>query len=129
MNRPLALLSAVFVAVLPGVAACQSDTTEPGSSAPATTAATSPDTAQMDQVKAGSFVIGFRGAFPGLAVGRDDAAITAIFTETCADIRAGDPEDEVVTELTDRLAVGDTEPTGPETQAVYQMIAVMCRNQ
>lgn len=128
MNRPLSLLTAVFVAVLPVVAACGSDTGDPEGSAPATTAAPSPDTAQIDQVKAGSFVIGFRGAFPGLADGRDDAAITAIFTGTCADIRAGAPEGEVLPELTDRLAIGDTEPTEPEAQAVYQMIAVMCRN-
>ncbi|MGW1738990.1 hypothetical protein ACWCPQ_09285 [Nocardia sp. NPDC001965] len=128
MNRPLSLLAAVLVAALPAVAACGGDTAETAASAPATTAATSPDTAQIDQVKAGSFVIGFRGAFPGLAEGRDDPALAAIFTETCAEIRAGDPDDEVVSTLTGRLAIGDTEPTEPETQAVYQMIAVMCRD-
>ncbi|MGW5385939.1 hypothetical protein [Nocardia sp. NPDC003963] len=129
MNRPLSLLTAVLVAVLPGVAACRSDSAESSSPAPATTTSTNPDTAQIDQVKAGSFVIGFRSAFPDLAAGRDDAALTATFTETCAAVRAGDPEDEVLTELTGRLATGGTEATEPEAQAVYQMVAVMCRDQ
>ncbi|WP_328392048.1 hypothetical protein [Nocardia sp. NBC_00416] len=127
MYRPLLLLSAALIAVLPGVTACQSDTGTPETAATTTSAATNPDAAQLDQVKAGSFVIGFRGAFPGLAEGRDDPAITAIFTETCADIRAGTPEDEVTTALTDRLTVGDTEPTPPETAAVQQMVTVMCQ--
>ncbi|MET8797907.1 hypothetical protein ABZV91_15905 [Nocardia sp. NPDC004568] len=126
MHRPLSLLTAVLVAVLPAVAACGSDTAEPTPTATPTSVAATPDTAQIDQVKAGSFVIGFRGAFPGLAAGRDDAAITAIFTETCAEIRAGDPEDEVLAALSDRLAAGGAEATDAETQAVYQMVAVMC---
>ncbi|MGW6332050.1 hypothetical protein [Nocardia rhamnosiphila] len=126
MHRPLPLLIAVLVAVLPTVAACRSDSADPAPAASATTAAATPDTAQIDQVKAGSFVIGFRGAFPGLAEGHDDAAITGIYTETCAEIRAGEPEDEVVSALSDRLAAGGTDATDAETQAVYQMVAVMC---
>jgi hypothetical protein len=126
VHRPLSLLTAVLVAVLPAVAACGGDGAESTPAASPTTAAATPDTAQLDQVKAGSFVISFRGAFPGLAEGRDDAAITAIFTETCAEIRAGEPEDEVVSALADRLAAGGTEATDAETQAVYQMVAVMC---
>lgn len=126
--RPLPLLTAVLVAVLPTLTACRSDGADPAPAASATTAATTPDTAQIDQVKAGSFVIGFRGAFPGLAEGRDDAAITGIYTETCAEVRAGEPEDEVVSAVSDRLAVGGTEATDAETRAVYQMVAVMCSN-
>lgn len=126
MHRPLPLLTALLVAVLPAVAACEGAGADSAPAASATTSAVTPDTAQIDQVKAGSFVIGFRGAFPGLAEGRDDAAITGIFTETCAEIRAGEPEDEVVAAVSDRLAVGATEATDAETQAVYQMVAVMC---
>ncbi|MEV3961285.1 hypothetical protein AB0M34_10355 [Nocardia sp. NPDC050193] len=125
MHRPLPLLTALLVAVLPTVAACESAGAD-SAPASATTSAATPDTAHIDQVKAGSFVIGFRGAFPGLAEGRDDAALTGIFTETCAEIRAGEPEDEVVAAMSDRLAVGATEATDAETQAVYQMVAVMC---
>ncbi|MEV0105235.1 hypothetical protein AB0H42_02705 [Nocardia sp. NPDC050799] len=126
MHRPLSLLTAVLFAVLPAVTACGNDGAESTPTAsPATTAAT-PDTAQIDQVKAGSFAISFRGAFPGLAEGRDDTAITAIFTETCAEIRSGEPQDEVVSALSGRLAAGGTEATDAETQAVYQMVAVMC---
>ncbi|WP_157106030.1 hypothetical protein [Nocardia sienata] len=125
MHRSLPLLTAVLVAVLPAVA-CGTDGADPAPGASATTAAATPDTAQIDQVKAGSFVIGFRGAFPGLAEGRDDAAITAIFTDTCAQTRAGAPEDEVVSAVSDRLAVGTTAATDAETRAVYQMVAVMC---
>lgn len=125
MHRSLPLLTAVLVALLPAVA-CRNDGADPAPGASATTAAATPDTARIDQVKAGSFVIGFRGAFPGLAEGRDDAAITAIFTETCAQIRAGEPEDQVVSAVADRLAIGTTEATGAETRAVYQMVAVMC---
>ncbi|MEU4841481.1 hypothetical protein [Nocardia testacea] len=126
MHSSLPLLTAVLVAVAPAVAACGSDGADPAPAASPTTAAASPDTAQIDQVKAGSFIISFRGAFPGLAEGRDDAAITGIFTETCAEIRAGEPENEVVPALSDRLAAGTTEATDAETQAVYQMVAVMC---
>ncbi|WP_433492108.1 hypothetical protein [Nocardia grenadensis] len=126
MYRPLPLFTALLVAVLPAVAACESTGADPAPAAAATTAAATPESAQIDRVKAGSFVIGFRGAFPGLAEGRDDAAITGIFTETCAEIRAGEPEEEVVAAVSDRLAAGATEATNAETRAVYQMVAVMC---
>ncbi|WP_280457808.1 hypothetical protein [Nocardia carnea] len=90
MQRPAVLLPTALVVLAVAAAACQSDGAEPESTA-ATSSVANPGTAAIDQVKAGSFVIGFRGAFPGLAEGRNDAAITAIFTETCADIRSGEP--------------------------------------
>ncbi|WP_280436634.1 hypothetical protein [Nocardia carnea] len=127
MKRPLLLLPAALVVLAVGATACQSDSAAPETTA--TSSVANPDTAKIDQVKAGSFVIGFRGAFPGLAEGRDDAAITAIFTETCADIRSGEPEEETTTALTARLATGGTAPASQETQAVYQMVAAMCSRQ
>ncbi|WP_280396835.1 hypothetical protein [Nocardia carnea] len=122
MKRPIALLPAALVVLALAATACQSDGAEPETTAPATPAAATPDTAKIDQVKAGSFVIGFRGAFPSLAAGRDDAAITSLFTATCADIRAGEPEDAATTAITERLGGA----TPQEAQAVYQMVAAMC---
>ncbi|MFI1461450.1 hypothetical protein [Nocardia carnea] len=127
MKRPSALLPAALVAFAVAATACQSDSAEPDTAA--TSSVANPDTAKIDQVKAGSFVIGFRGAFPGLAEGHDDAAITAIFTETCADIRSGTPEDEATAALTGRLDTGGTAPAPQETEAVYQMVAAMCGQQ
>lgn len=127
MNRPSVLLPAALVVLAIAATACQSDSAEPETAA--TSSVANPDTAKIDQVKAGSFVIGFRGAFPGLAEGRDDPAITAIFTETCADIRSGTPEDEATAALAERLDTGGTTPAPQETDAVYQMVAAMCGQQ
>lgn len=124
MKRPSVLLPAALVLLAIAATACQSESADPETAA--TSSVTNPDTAKIDQVKAGSFVIGFRGAFPGLAEGRDDAAITAVFTETCADIRSGTPEDEVTPALTERLGTGGTAPAPQETEAIYQMVAAMC---
>lgn len=123
VHRPFTLLSVAFIALAPAVAACGD---EPGTAETTVTAsiAADPDTAKIDQVKAGSFVIGFRSAFPGLSEGRDDAAITALFTETCADIRGGKPEGEVLDAL--RARIGN-QVTVQETRTVHEMIAVMCR--
>lgn len=128
MQRPAVLLPTALVVLAVAAAACQSDGAEPESTA-ATSSVANPGTAATDQVKAGSFVIGFRGAFPGLAEGRNDAAITAIFTETCADIRSGEPEDAATSALTERLGTAGTAPAPAETQAVYQMVAAMCAQQ
>lgn len=127
MKRPSVLLPAALVVLAVAATACQSGGAEPETAA--TSSVANPDTADIDRVKAGSFVIGFRGAFPGLAEGRDDAAITAIFTETCADIRSGASEGETTTALTERLDTGGTAPAAQETDAVYQMVATMCEQQ
>ncbi|WP_459545081.1 hypothetical protein [Nocardia sp. X0981] len=123
MHRPFTLLPVALIALAPVVAACGS---ESGAAETTLTAsvAVDPDTAKIDQVKAGSFVIGFRSAFPGLSESRDDAAITALFTETCADIRGGKPEGEVLDAL--RARIGN-QVTVQETRTVHEMIAVMCR--
>ncbi|MGI5220479.1 hypothetical protein [Nocardia sp. CA-290969] len=122
MKRPIALLPAALVVLALAATACQSESAAPETTAAATSAAATPDTAKIDQVKAGSFVIGFRGAFPALAAGRDDAAITTLFTETCTDIRSGEPQDAATTAITERLDGA----TPQEAQAVYQMVAAMC---
>ncbi|MFI5716404.1 hypothetical protein [Nocardia sp. NPDC051750] len=129
MKRPFVLLPAALAVLAVAATACQSESAAPDTAATATSAAANPDTAKIDQVKAGSFVIGFRGAFPGLAEGRDDAAITGLFTETCADIRSGTPEDEATTALTERLGTNGTAATPQEAQAVYQMVAALCGQQ
>lgn len=125
VHRPFTLLSVtLLLALAPVVAACQSESGAAETTGTTTSAAIDPATAELDQVSAGSFVIGFRGAFPGLAEGRDDAAITALFTETCADIRGGKPEGEVLDALEERIG---NQVTPQETRTVHQMIAVMCR--
>ncbi|MEU1986173.1 hypothetical protein [Nocardia sp. NPDC019395] len=129
MRKPFALLPAALVVLAVAATACQSESEAPDPADTATSAVANPDTAKIDQLKAGSFGIGFRGAFPGLAEGRDDAAITAIFTETCADIRSGAPEDEATTALTERLGSNGAAVTPQEAQAVYQMVAAMCGQQ
>ncbi|MEU4316504.1 hypothetical protein [Nocardia sp. NPDC024068] len=129
MIRPFSLFSAVLVTCALAGTACQSESNTPDAEITATAVRTSPDSAALDQVKAGSFVIGFRGGFPALAEGRDDAAIAAIFTETCADIRSGTTENEAVSAVSDRLGEGGTQVGPQEAQAVYQMIAVMCQGQ
>ncbi|MGW0180083.1 hypothetical protein [Nocardia sp. NPDC003345] len=130
MIRPSTLLSAVLIAFALAGTACQSEGGTPDAETTTTTAAApNPDSAALDQVKSGSFVIGFRGGFPALAEGRDDAAITAVFTDTCGEIRSGAAENDVVAALTDRLSEDGRQVSPQEAQAVYQMIAVMCQGQ
>lgn len=129
MIRPSTLLSAVLVTFALAGAACQSEGGTPAAETTTAAAAPSPDSAALDQVKAGSFVIGFRGGFPALAEGHDDAAISAVFTDTCGEIRSGTPESDVLDGLTGRLGDGGAQVSPQEAQAVYQMIAVMCRGQ
>ncbi|WP_454198174.1 hypothetical protein [Nocardia sp. Marseille-Q1738] len=98
---------------------------KPSSAASSTTAASQGATAQVDSVKTGAFVVSFRGAFPKLADGKDDAKIASILSETCADIKAGKPENDVVADITKR-AGGNTQPTAEEAKAIYQMAELMC---
>ncbi|MEU2104605.1 MULTISPECIES: hypothetical protein [unclassified Nocardia] len=81
--------------------------------------------AQVDSVKAGAFLVSFRGAFPKLAEGKDDAKIAGILTETCGDIKAGKSEDDVVKNIVKR-AGGATQPSTEEAKAIYQMAKLMC---
>ncbi|MGK8524460.1 hypothetical protein ACRS6B_24205 [Nocardia asteroides] len=123
MTRTTAAIAAsatLFALLLTG---CGDDKTSTATSSPTTTAAQA--AAQVDNVKAGAFVVSFRGAFPKLAEGKDDAKIATILSETCADIKAGEAEDEVVGNITKR-AGGATQPSSEEAKAIYQMAKLMC---
>ncbi|WP_280315653.1 hypothetical protein [Nocardia abscessus] len=123
MTRTTAALAAsatLFALLLTG---CGDDKTSDATSPATTTAAQA--TAQIDSVKAGAFVVSFRGAFPKLADGKDDAKIASILSETCGDIKVGKSEDEVVANITKR-AGGTTQPSAEEAKAIYQMAKLMC---
>ncbi|QIS02742.1 hypothetical protein F5X71_10785 [Nocardia brasiliensis] len=117
----LAASATVFALLLTG---CGNDkaTTDAAS---ATTAQSSGDTQVVDSVKAGAFVVSFRGAFPKLAEGKDDAKLSAVLSDSCKDIKAGKPEDEVIQSIIKR-ASGSTEATPEESKAIYQMAKMMC---
>ncbi|GAA5058159.1 hypothetical protein GCM10023318_37160 [Nocardia callitridis] len=89
-------------------------------------AAPSPSAGAVDQAvdnaKAGTFVASFRGAFPKLAEGKDDSAVAAIFTDTCADITAGKSEDDIVASTEQRASGASHE----QAQAVYQTVKMLC---
>ncbi|WP_406272845.1 hypothetical protein OH799_33565 [Nocardia sp. NBC_00881] len=121
----LAASAALFALLLAG---CGND--EAASATPSTTTSGAPSTQggealAVDSVKAGAFVVSFRGAFPKLAEGKDDAKIASILSEGCKDIKAGKSEDEVVTNIAKR-AGGSTEPSSEEAKAIYQMTKLMC---
>ncbi|WP_278262632.1 hypothetical protein [Nocardia sp. AG03] len=121
MSRTTAALAAsatVFALLLAG---CGDDSaaTEPAS----TTAA---PTAQLDASKAGMFVVSYRNAFPKLAEGRDDAALSGLLSKTCADITAGKSKDDVVAGIEKNAKNGATAATTEEAQAIYEMSKLMC---
>ncbi|MGW4327318.1 hypothetical protein ACWEKR_15635 [Nocardia sp. NPDC004573] len=123
MTRTTAAIAAsatLFALLLTG---CGEDKTSDATSSATTTAAQA--ATQIDSVKAGAFLVSFRGAFPKLAEGKDDAKIASILTETCGDIKAGKSEDDVVANITKR-AGGATQPSAEEAEAIYQMAKLMC---
>ncbi|MGQ4617337.1 hypothetical protein [Nocardia sp. R7R-8] len=124
MTRTTAAIaaSATLFALL--LAGCGDDKTSTATSSAATTTAAQA-AAQVDSVKAGAFVVSFRGAFPKLAEGKDDAKIASVLTETCGDIKAGKSEDDVVKNIIKR-AGGHTQPSPEEARAIYQMAKLMC---
>ncbi|PXX62152.1 hypothetical protein DFR70_10719 [Nocardia tenerifensis] len=97
------------------------------SAAPSSASATqsSGDAQVVDNVKAGAFVVSFRGAFPKLADGKDDAKIATILSDTCKEIKANKSEDDIVKSIVKRSS-GKTEATPEEARAVYQMAKMMC---
>ncbi|UAK32410.1 hypothetical protein K8O92_32820 [Nocardia asteroides] len=122
MTRTTAAIaaSATLLALL--LTGCGDDKT---SSATSTTTTAAQAATQVDNVKAGAFVVSFRGAFPKLADGKDDAKIATILSETCSDLGAGKSEDDVVGNITKR-AGGATQPSSEEAKAIYQMAKLMC---
>ncbi|MGO4648795.1 hypothetical protein AB4305_28140 [Nocardia sp. 2YAB30] len=127
MRRTTAALAAsatLFALLLTG---CGDD--EASNAIPSTTSsapsARGGETQAVDSMKAGAFVVSFRGAFPKLAEGKDDAKIASILSEGCKDIKAGKSEDEAVKNIIKR-AGGSTEPSSEEAKAIYQMAKLMC---
>ncbi|MEU7632742.1 hypothetical protein AB0C34_22570 [Nocardia sp. NPDC049220] len=119
-----AAIASLFALLLTG---CGNDTasTTTASSAPATTSAAAQSAPVVDNVKSGAFVVSFRGAFPKLAEGKNDAKIASILSESCTDLKAGKSEDDVVESITAR-AGGNTKPSTEEARAIYQMAKLMC---
>ncbi|MFI6165655.1 hypothetical protein ACIBCN_02610 [Nocardia sp. NPDC051052] len=118
----LAASATLFALLLTGCGDDKASST-PSSSAPA--AQSSGDAQVVDNVKAGAFVVSFRGAFPKLADGKDDAKIATILSDTCKEIKASKSEDDVVKSITKR-ASGKAEATPEEAKAIYQMAKMMC---
>lgn len=119
----IAASSAVFALLLAG---CNDDNGSSAAPASATTsAAKSAGGETLDNVKAGTFVVSYRSAFPKLAEGADDAKIRDILVETCKDIKGGKGEDEVVQNVIKRTK-GASEASKEEAQAIYQMAKMLC---
>ncbi|MFC9438482.1 hypothetical protein [Nocardia sp. NPDC057030] len=116
--------SATLVALLlTGCGDDKASSATPSSSAP--TAASNGDAQVVDNVKAGAFVVSFRGAFPKLADGKDDAKIATILSDTCKEIKANKSEDDVVKSIVKRSS-GKVDATPEEARAIYQMAKMMC---
>ncbi|WP_063040387.1 hypothetical protein [Nocardia pseudovaccinii] len=123
MTRTTAAIAASSAVLALLLAGCGDDK---DSSAPATTsAAKSAGGETIDNVKAGTFVVSYRSAFPKLAEGKDDAKISGILVDTCKDIKGGKGEDEVVQNVIKRTK-GTTEASKEEAQAIYQMAKLLC---
>ncbi|MGQ4599555.1 hypothetical protein [Nocardia sp. R6R-6] len=119
MKRTTAALAASVTLLALLLTGCGDDKSSSATSSTTTAAA------PVDTVKAGAFVVSFRGAFPKLAEGKDDAKIASILSETCADTKAGKSEDDVVKSITKR-AGGNVQPTAEEAKAIYQMAKLLC---
>ncbi|KAA8877507.1 hypothetical protein F3087_44255 [Nocardia colli] len=109
--------------LLTGCGDDKASSASPSSSAPA--AASNGDAQVVDNVKAGAFVVSFRGAFPKLADGKDDPKIATILSDTCKEIKANKSEDDVVKSIVKRSS-GKVEATTEEARAIYQMAKMMC---
>ncbi|MEV6139293.1 hypothetical protein AB0L63_25220 [Nocardia sp. NPDC051990] len=126
MTRTTAAIAASFTVFALFLAGCGDD--KASSAAPAAATTSAPGTAgseTLDNVKAGTFVVSYRSAFPKLAEGKDDAKIRDILVETCKDIKDGKSEDEVVQGVIKRTK-GTTEASKEEARAIYQMAKMLC---
>ncbi|WP_433663348.1 hypothetical protein ACQPW1_15175 [Nocardia sp. CA-128927] len=119
----LAASATLFALLLTGCGDDKASSATPSSSAPA--AQSNGDAQVVDNVKAGAFVVSFRGAFPKLADGKDDTKIATILSDTCKEIKANKSEDDVVKSIVKRSS-GKVEATPEEAKAVYQMAKMMC---
>ena len=84
-------------------------------------AGTSAPEVKVDATQAGVFVVNYRNAFPKLAEGLDDRAVSKVLTTTCGEIKAGKSQDEVVKSIVTVAKNGSAAPTNDEALAVYQV--------
>jgi hypothetical protein len=124
----IAASSTVFALLLAGCNDDKTTTASPSASGAATTsAAAKPAGAEgLDNVKASTFVVSFRSAFPKLAEGKDDIKTRDILVDTCKDIKDGKAEDDVVQNVIKRTQTGSVEASKEEAQAIYQMAKMLC---
>lgn len=121
-NAAIAACATALTLVLAGCGGDDAAASSSSSSAAATTSAPQ----VVDAVKAGTFVVSFRSAFPALASGKDDAALSNALNQTCGDIKAGRSEADVQAALADRVAANGTKASPEEAAAIFQMIKLMC---
>ncbi|MEV4127918.1 hypothetical protein [Nocardia sp. NPDC049707] len=126
MTRTTAAIAASFTVFALFLAGCGDDKNSSAAPAAATTsAAETAGSETLDNVKAGTFVVSYRSAFPKLAEGKDDTKIRDILVATCKDIKDGKSEDEVVQAVIKRTK-GTIEASKEEAQAIYQMAKMLC---
>ncbi|MFX0579141.1 hypothetical protein [Nocardia nepalensis] len=126
MTRTTAAIAASSAVLALLLAGCNDDkAASPATGAATTSAAKAAGSETLDSVKAGTFVVSYRSAFPKLAEGKDDAKISGILVDTCKDIKGGKSEDEVVQNVIKRTK-GSTEASKEEAQAIYQMAKMLC---
>ncbi|UGT60614.1 hypothetical protein [Nocardia asteroides] len=124
MIRTNAAVAACATALALVLAGCGGDDAAAPAGSSSAAATSAPQV--VDAVKAGTFVVSFRSAFPALASGKDDAALSNTLNQTCADIRAGKPEADVRASVADRVAANGTKGSPEEAAAIFQMIKMMC---
>ncbi len=122
--RTTAAIAASFTVFALLLAGCGDDKGSSAAPAAATTSAAKAGET-MDNVKAGTFVVSYRSAFPKLAEGKDDTALRDILVETCKNIKADKSADEVVQNVIKRTK-GTAEASKEEAQAIYQMAKMLC---
>ncbi|MGY4100866.1 hypothetical protein ACW2Q0_15120 [Nocardia sp. R16R-3T] len=119
----IAASSTIFALLLAGCGDNKDSSAAPAAATTSAAKAAGADT--VDSVKAGTFVVSYRSAFPKLAEGKDDATLRDILVETCKDIKGGKSEDEAVQNVIKRTK-GTTEASKEEAQAIYQMAKMLC---
>lgn len=123
-SAAIAASATLFTLLLAG---CNDDTA--GSAASSTTASAGSSAAAgdaPDNIKAGTFVVSFRTAFPKLADGKDNNKIRDVLVETCKDVKDGKSEDAVVQNIIKHTKTGSVEASKEEAQAIYQMAKLLC---
>ncbi len=113
----LAAGTAVFALLLTGCGEDSSTAAAPATTTPAV---------QVDPGKAGMFVVSYRNAFPKLAAGRDDLAVSGVLNQTCSDIKAGKSEADTIAGIVKSSTNGSVSATEQEARAVYDMAKLMC---